>query len=114
MVKRKMENLLAKELKKKFDQIVPRKFDRIYVSKRPFQAKKLKEQWHDYFARRLRVPDSLIPPLGARVKNETFKLFYSKILSTVEHKSLIDEPITNVLEARHRLAQSEGQKENEK
>ena len=46
------------------------------------------------------------------MKNETFKLFYSKILSEVYQKNLRDKPTLNVLEACSRLALFEGQKEN--
>lgn len=64
---RKMENLLAKELKRKFELNSPQKFDRIYVSKRPFQAPKLKEQWYDIYGRGLRDSTSLIPPLQPEI-----------------------------------------------
>lgn len=65
MVKRKIENLLAEELKRKLDR--SRKFDKIFVSKRPFQVPKLKKQWHDNYGRPLRVPTSLIPPLQPEI-----------------------------------------------
>jgi len=67
MVERKIENLLAKEFKRKFDQSVQPKFDKIYVSKRPFQVPKLKKQWHDVYGRPLNVPASLIPPLQPEI-----------------------------------------------
>lgn len=67
MVKRKMENFLAKELKRKFDQSFPQKFEKVYVSKRPFQAPELKRQWHKIYGRPLNVPTSLIPPLQPEI-----------------------------------------------
>ena len=67
MVKRKMENLLAKELKRKFDQSLPPKFDKVYVSKRPFQVPKLRKQWHETYGRPLNVPTSLTPPLQPEI-----------------------------------------------
>ena len=67
MTKRKMENFLAKELKRKLDQSTPRKFDKIHVSKRPFQVPKLKKQWHNTYGRPLKVPTSLIPPLQPEI-----------------------------------------------
>jgi hypothetical protein len=67
MTKRKMENFLAKELKRKLDESTPRKFDKIHVSKKPFQVPKLKKQWHNAYGRPLEVPTSLIPPLQPEI-----------------------------------------------
>ena len=64
---RKIENVLVDELKRKFTQAVPSKFDRIYISKRPFQSRILRKQWHDAYARRLRVEPKLIPPLQPEI-----------------------------------------------
>lgn len=43
VTKKKMENILAEELKRRFDQSPNPKYDKIFVSKRPFQAKSLKK-----------------------------------------------------------------------
>lgn len=67
MVKRKMENLLARELKERFDESLPSKFDRVYVSKRPFQVPRLRKQWHETYGRPLSVSTSLIPPLQPEI-----------------------------------------------
>jgi len=76
MAKKKMENLLAEELKKNFDQSPSPKYDRIFVSKRPFQAKSLKEKWHEIYGKPLRVDPKLVPPLQPEIdmifcKNKT-------------------------------------------
>lgn len=63
----KMENVLAKEFKKRFEQTDEPKFDKIYVSKRPFQASKLKKLWHEMYGRPLNVPISLVPPLQPEI-----------------------------------------------
>ena len=63
----KMENLLAHELKKKFDQGAPPKFDRIFLSKRPYQVANLKRQWHEIYGAPFNVPTSLVPPLQPEI-----------------------------------------------
>jgi hypothetical protein len=63
----KMENVLAKEFRKRFEQSDEPKFDKIYVSKRPFQASKLKKLWHEMYGRPLNVPISLVPPLQPEI-----------------------------------------------
>ncbi|MFX0115330.1 MAG: hypothetical protein ACFFB3_12345 [Candidatus Hodarchaeota archaeon] len=67
MIKKKTENLLAKELKRNFDQCDPPKFGRIFASKRPFQVPKLKKQWHNTYGLPLGVPTTLIPPLQPEI-----------------------------------------------
>jgi len=67
MDKRVTENLLVKELKRKFDQSLPPKYDKVFVSKRPFQVPKLRKQWHETYGRPLNVPTSLIPPLQPEI-----------------------------------------------
>jgi hypothetical protein len=67
MVKTKMENILAEELKRKFDQSRNPKYDKIFVSKRPFQAKSLKEKWFEIYGKPLKVDPSLIPPLQPEI-----------------------------------------------
>jgi hypothetical protein len=62
-----MENVLAKEFKKRFEQSTKRKFDRIFVSKRPYQASKLKKLWYEMYGRPLGVPTSLVPPLQPEI-----------------------------------------------
>jgi len=62
-----MENLLARELKRKFDQCTPPKFNRTFVSKRPFQVSRLRRQWHHIYGRPLNVPETLIPPLQPEI-----------------------------------------------
>ena len=59
----RMEPLLAKELKRKFDQSGQKYYDRIYVSKRPYQVSELKRLWYDMYGRPLNVPTSFVPPL---------------------------------------------------
>lgn len=68
-----MENILVKELKRKFDQAIPRKFDSIYINKRPFQSPKLKKQWYEIYGRPLNVSPSLIPPLQPEIDMILFK-----------------------------------------
>ena len=63
----KMENVLAKEIKKRFEQSDKPKFDRIHVSKKPYQAAKLKKLWHEMYGRALGVPLTLVPPLQPEI-----------------------------------------------
>lgn len=67
MAKKKMENILAEELKRKFEQSPEPKFDRIYVSKRPYQAASLRKKWHDIYGKPLNVSPILIPPLQPEI-----------------------------------------------
>lgn len=67
VAKRKMENILAEELKRKFEQSPKPKFDKIYVSKRPFQAKTLKKKWYEAYGKPLRIEPTLIPPLQPEI-----------------------------------------------
>ncbi|HLE74513.1 MAG TPA: hypothetical protein VI864_00495 [Candidatus Bathyarchaeia archaeon] len=67
MIEGKMENFLAREIKRRFDQATPRKFDKIFVSKRPFQVPRLRKKWHDIYGRPLSVDQSLIPPLQPEI-----------------------------------------------
>lgn len=67
MGKSKMENTLAKELKRKFEQSPKPKFDKIFVSKRPFQVKTLKKKWYEMYGKPLRVNSTLIPPLQPEI-----------------------------------------------
>ncbi|MCJ7559883.1 hypothetical protein MUO79_04605 [Candidatus Bathyarchaeota archaeon] len=67
MVKKKMENILAEELKRKFDQSPKPKYDKIFVSKKPFQVKSLKEKWFEIYGKPLRVDPKLVPPLQPEI-----------------------------------------------
>lgn len=67
MVKKKMENILAEELKKRFEESPQPKFDKIYVSKRPFLAKTLKKKWCEKYGKPLGVEPTLIPPLQPEI-----------------------------------------------
>lgn len=62
-----MENILAVELKRNFEQSPTPKYDRIYVSKRPFQVKSLKKKWYEMYGRPLKVDPTLIPPLQPEI-----------------------------------------------
>jgi len=67
LVKKKMENILAEELKRKFDQSPTQKYDRIYVSKKPYQVKSLKEKWFEIYGKPLNLDPKLIPPLQPEI-----------------------------------------------
>lgn len=67
MAKKKMENILAEELKRKFQQSPNPKYDKIFVSKRPFQAKSLKEKWFEIYGKPLNVGSKLVPPLQPEI-----------------------------------------------
>lgn len=67
LAKKKMENILAEELKRRFDQSPNPKYDRIFVSKRPFQAKSLKEKWYRLYGKSLNVDRDLVPPLQPEI-----------------------------------------------
>ena len=62
-----MENLLAEELKRKFDQSPNLKYDKIFVSKKPFQVKSLKEKWFQIYGKPLNVDPGLVPPLQPEI-----------------------------------------------
>lgn len=62
---RQIERILTRELKKKFDQTVPQKFDRIYIFKRPFQSPRLKKKWNEIYARN--IVRELTPPLQPEI-----------------------------------------------
>lgn len=67
MVRKKMEKILADELKRKFDQSPNPKYDRIFVSKRPFQAISLKEKWFEIYGKPLNVKPNVVPPLQPEI-----------------------------------------------
>jgi len=67
MVEKKMENILAHELKGKFDESPNPKYDKIFVSKKPFQAKSLREKWFEIYGKPLKVNQSLVPPLQPEI-----------------------------------------------
>ena len=63
----KMEDVLAKEFKKRFEASAKPKFDKIHVSKRPYQVSKLKTLWYEMYGRTLGVPLTLVPPLQPEI-----------------------------------------------
>lgn len=65
--KRKMENILAEALKTKFEQSPNQKFDRIFVSKRPFQTRELREKWFEIYGKPLKIDPNLVPPLQPEI-----------------------------------------------
>lgn len=62
---RQMERILTREFKKKFDQTPPRKFDKIYIFKRPFQSSRLRRKWNEIYARKIKR--ELAPPLQPEI-----------------------------------------------
>jgi len=58
---------LAEELKRKFDQSPFQKYDRIFVCKKPFQARALKEKWYEIYGKPLNVDSKLVPPLQPEI-----------------------------------------------
>jgi hypothetical protein len=67
LMKRKMEHTLAEELKRQFDKSPVQKYDRIYVCKKPYQAKSLKEKWFEMYGKHLNIDPRLIPPLQPEI-----------------------------------------------
>jgi hypothetical protein len=62
-----MEDRLAEELKRNFDQSPTRKYDRIFITKRPYQVKSLKEKWFEIYGKPLNINPKLIPPLQPEI-----------------------------------------------
>jgi hypothetical protein len=60
-----MERTLTRELKNKFDQTTPQKFDKIYIFKRPFQSSRLKKKWNEIYAQK--ITRELTPPLQPEI-----------------------------------------------
>ncbi|MHC3129157.1 MAG: hypothetical protein IBV52_03675 [Candidatus Bathyarchaeota archaeon] len=58
---------MADELKRKFDQSPNPKYDRVFVSKKPFQAHSLKEKWFEIYGKPLNVDPKLVPPLQPEI-----------------------------------------------
>lgn len=63
---RQMERTLTQELKKKFDQTSPQKFDKVHIFKRPSQSSLIKRKWNES-NRPLNVSRQLTPPLQPEI-----------------------------------------------
>lgn len=63
---RQIERTLTRELKKKFDQTVPRKFDRIHIFARPFRSSELKRLWDGLYGPDTRFHE-ITPPLQPEI-----------------------------------------------
>ena len=63
---RQIERTLTLELKRKFDETAPRKFDRIYVFKRPFQSPWVRRRWNE-MNRPRNITRELTPPLQPEI-----------------------------------------------
>ncbi len=63
---KKLENILAEELKRKFENAKKPKYDRIFASKKPFLNKMLKEKWFAIYGNKSINP-KLIPPLQPEI-----------------------------------------------
>jgi len=63
---RQIERTLTRELKRRFDETAPRKFDRVYIFKRPFQSPWVKRKWNE-MNRPQNITRELIPPLQPEI-----------------------------------------------
>jgi hypothetical protein len=63
---RQIERTLTRELKKKFDQTPPQKFDKVYIFKRPFQSSRIKKKWNE-MNRPANITRELTPPLQPEI-----------------------------------------------
>jgi len=63
---RQIERTLTRELKKKFDEAVPQKFDRIYIFSQPFRNPRLRKLWNDLYGPRTQFHE-VAPPLQPEI-----------------------------------------------
>lgn len=63
---RSIERTLTRELKRKFDETVPRKFERVHIFVQPFRSRALKKLWNQLYGPRTHFHD-INPPLQPEI-----------------------------------------------
>lgn len=63
---KQIEKILTRELKKKFDETSPRKFDKIHIFAKPFRNPHLKKLWNHLYGPRIQL-HKIAPPLQPEI-----------------------------------------------